>query len=389
MLRCVSCGKNYEVKTNRQICGCGEPLELDFFSGKVKSGKTAWERYRDFFPFEISKKLSLSEGDTSLIKANKLSKKYDVELHLKNETVNPTGSFKDRGTVLSLQRAVELRVKRIGTVSTGNMGASVAAYGKRAGLEPVILVSDDISCEKLGGIAAYEPTLVKVSGDYGDLFYESLDIHGDYTNIYFSNSNSPYRIEGYKTLGFELVEESVPDFVMIPTSSGGLLRGVMKGFMELESSGFIDDIPVIVCVQAKGCSPIDRAFERCQTSIRGWKEPCTLARAIANPYPPGGNRILRLLDEFDGLSTAVSDEEIVSAQRDIASEGVLCQPASAVGVAAVKKLRENGIIEKGAEIVSVITGSGLKHDHSDFIQSEIYNIGLLELKELFEREFDR
>ncbi|MEF8873693.1 MAG: threonine synthase [Candidatus Thermoplasmatota archaeon] len=389
MLRCVSCGKTYTPKTGRQICGCGEPLELEYFSGKIKSGKTSWAKYRDFLPFDPSRELSLSEGGTPMIKANRLSKKYDVDLHLKNETVNPTWSFKDRGTVLSLQRARKLGVGRVGTVSTGNMGASVAAYGKRAGLDPMIMVTEDISDGKLNQIAVYGATIVEVSGDYGELFYESLDLSREDDQVYFSNSNSPYRIEGYKTIAFESVERLMPEYVMIPTSSGGLFRGMMKGFIEMDRCGIIDDIPVLISVQAEGCSPIYRAFRDERGSIKRWKEPKTVASAIANPYPPGGNEVLRKLDEYRGICTVVSDDEINSAQRKIVTEGIFCQPASTVGVAAVKKLRQNDAIEKGSKVVSIITGSGLKHISKNFIQPKVYSCEMSELEKWFERELER
>jgi len=384
MLRCVSCGKEYPSESVRHICECKEPLEMGLFSGKVRSGGSVWRRFRGFLPCQPSKKLSIFEGDTPGVKAKKLSKEFGVELVLKNETVNPTWSFKDRGTLLSLQRAMDIGVKKVGTVSTGNMGVSVSAYCKRAGLDPVVLVDHDISNEKLNQIAIYGGTVIKVSGDYGDLYYESLKI-GKNKNIYFSNSNSPYRIEGYKTISFEIEERSLPDYVVIPTSSGGLFRGVLKGFVEMEKSGILDRMPVPICVQAEGCSPICRAFDSHEKKIKRWHDPDTIASAIANPYPPGGEEVLRKLDDHNGICTTVSNDEMISAQLKIASEGIFSQPASAVGVAAVEKLREKEEIEEGAEVVSIITGSGLKHLFPRPTEHLEFSCDISDLKDLFEK----
>ncbi|MBS3816307.1 MAG: threonine synthase [Candidatus Thermoplasmatota archaeon] len=390
-MRCVACGKEYSSKKSRQICRCGEPLEVEHIPGKIASGGTVWKRFRDFFPQEMKETdlrdlHTLSEGETPTIKVDELSEIYDVDLYLKNETVNPTWSFKDRGTVTSLIHASRLGAKTIGTVSTGNMASSVAAYGNRLGSKTVVLVPEDISDRKLEQIAAYDPLILKVAGDYGDLFYESLELSADDPEIYFSNSNSPYRIEGYKTLAFEIIEESSPDFVIIPTSSGGLFRGVMKGLIELKKSGILDKIPTPVSVQAAGCSPIVRAYQGGKKKIERWSEPGTEAGAIANPLPPGGNEVLRKLDEHDGLCTKVSDEEIMDAQNKIASEGIFCQPASAVGVAALKDLRENGSIEKGSEVITIITGSGLKNLRGKFDRQRVKHIDISELKEWYEEE---
>ncbi|MFW5907816.1 MAG: threonine synthase [Candidatus Natronoplasma sp.] len=387
MLRCVSCGKEYTDKSGKQICSCGGPVESEYITGSVRRGEGVWKRYGEFLPCDLPGTLSLREGDTPLIKSEKLSERYGLDLFFKNETVNPTWSFKDRGTVLSLQRALELDAERVGTVSTGNMGVSVAAYGARKELEPLVLVTENIAEEKLMQIDAYGPTIIKVYGDYGELFYKSLEISWD--NIYFSNSNSPYRIEGYKTLAFEVTERFVPDYMIMPTSSGGLFRGVMKGFIEMERCGVIDEIPIPVSVQAAGCSPIYRAFESGEKSIKRWKDPKTAASAIANPYPPGGNEVLRKLDEYGGLCVAVSDEEVLQAQRMIASEGIFCQPASAVGVAAVDQLREKGIIEREAEVISIITGSGLKKLDLRRGEVDVVSCDMSGLERCLERELER
>lgn len=359
-LRCTKCGREYPLESFIQRCEiCNEPLELELLKGEIREGKTVWGRYRDFYPFELEIEYSLGEGDTPLTKVQKLSKELEVELYIKNETLNPTWSFKDRGTFVGIHRALKLGFRKIGTVSTGNMAASVASYGQRFGLETYILLSSTIPEEKLLPIAVYEPNLIKVLGDYGELYFKSLEI-GRKNGIYFINSDDPFRIEGYKTISFEIVESFVPDYVLIPTSSGGLFRGILKGFLELKESKIIEEIPTLICVQAQGCSPIYKAFIEGKDRIVHFKNPNTIAHAIENPYPPSGNDVLRKLRKYKGFCIAVSDEEILNAQKELAKEGIFAQPASTVGIAALKRLRREKEISKGERIVSIITGSGLK-----------------------------
>ncbi|ASJ10965.1 threonine synthase [Thermococcus sp. P6] len=359
MLKCTSCGRRYPLGEPYQRCECGEPLELELFRGAPGRGRKVWERFSQFYPFELDPEYSLGEGDTPLTKAKRLSGELGVKLYLKNETLNPTWSFKDRGTYLGIHRALQLGFKKIGTVSTGNMAASVAAYGARAGLETYVLVSSGIAEEKLKALAPYGAKVIKVRGDYGELYYRSLEI-GREKGIYFINSDDPFRIEGYKSISFEIIEEVTPDYVVVPTSSGGLFRGIVKGFLELKESEIIEKLPRFVVVQAKGCSPICGAFEKKKERVERFESPRTIAHAIENPYPPSGNAVLRLLKEFNGLCVTVTDEEILKAQKELGGEGIFVQPASATGIAAIRKLVAGKIVEEGAKIVDILTGAGLK-----------------------------
>ncbi|MCD6559579.1 MAG: threonine synthase [Palaeococcus sp.] len=362
MLKCTRCGREYPLNEPYQRCECGEPLELELFKGLPGIGRRVWERFSQFFPFELDLELSLGEGDTPLTKAKHLSKELGVRLYLKNETLNPTWSFKDRGTFVGIHRALELGFKRIGTVSTGNMAASVAAYGARFGFETFILLPSNIAEEKLKALALYGAKIIKVRGDYGELYYKSLEFGRD-RGIYFINSDDPFRVEGYKSISFEIIEDVTPDYVLIPTSSGGLFRGIVKGFLELKESELIEELPKFVVIQAEGCSPICSAFYEERQKIERFENPHTIAHAIENPYPPSGNAVLRLLRKLEGLCVSVDDKEILSAQRALGEEGIFVQPASATSIAALKKLRENGTVEKGAKVVSILTGSGIKTLH--------------------------
>ncbi|KQH83346.1 threonine synthase [Thermococcus thioreducens] len=351
-LVCPICGKTYEEPVQR--CECGEPVEFETFKGEPYIGKSVWERFWDFWPVEPALELSLGEGDTPLIRS-KLGKELGVKLYLKNETANPTWSFKDRGTFLAMSYAVKVGYKAVGTVSTGNMAASVSAYASRFGLKAKILVSESASDEKLKAVSVYGGEVIRVRGDYGRLYFDSMKL-GKRLGVYFMNSDNPFRVEGYKGIAFEIAEEISPDYVLIPTSSGGLFRGVAKGFIELHESGLIDRVPTLIAVQAEGCSPICRAFREGKIRIERFENPKTIAKAIANPYPPSGNAVLKLLREFGWKCVSVSDDKILEAQRKLAGEGLFVQPASATGIAALKKLE----LPEGAKVVSILTGSGLK-----------------------------
>lgn len=355
-LVCPLCGLRYDEPVQR--CECGEPVEFELFTSEPYIGKTVWERFWDFWPVEPALEFSLGEGDTPLVKS-KIGGELGVRLYLKNETVNPTWSFKDRGTFLAMSYALKAGYKAVGTVSTGNMAASVSAYASRFGLNAKILVSESASNEKLKAVSVYGGDVIRVRGDYGRLYFESLKL-GEKLGVYFINSDNPFRVEGYKGIAFEIAEEVTPDYVLIPTSSGGLFRGVAKGFIELHKSGLIESVPILIAVQAEGCSPICRAFSEGKTKIERFEGPKTIAKAIANPYPPSGNAVLKLLRELGWLCVAVSDDEIGEAQRKLAREGLFVQPASATGIAALRKLVESGTIPEGAKVVSILTGSGLK-----------------------------
>ncbi|MBN2252414.1 MAG: pyridoxal-phosphate dependent enzyme, partial [Kosmotogaceae bacterium] len=224
-LICTACGKEYSDERFR--CECGEPLEVVIEMKRIvkirfhRSG--ILESFSDLLPvLEDKDSLSLGEGFTPLTRLDGKDSS-GLELYVKNESINPTWSFKDRGSYLAVLDAINRGCNHIGTVSTGNMAASVAAYGKRAGLKTTILVSDSIPNEKVSPISIYGSRIIKVTGDYGQLYYDSLDA-GRNSGIYFANSDVPMRVEGSKTISFEVflqLGERVPDFVIVPTSSGG------------------------------------------------------------------------------------------------------------------------------------------------------------------------
>lgn len=395
-LVCTNCGESYDKETKNFRCDkCGEPIELEEVKeGKISDGnpldQTLLERYKDFYPsLSTENNYSLNEGFTSLVSVEDMAKEYGISgLYFKNETQNPTWSFKDRGTVTGVLRAINLGYKKIGTVSTGNMATSVAAYGARAGLDTYILVKKGIAEEKLKPIAIYGAKLIEVEGDYSKLYDESLAI-GHENDIYFINSDVPYRVEGYKTMAFEICEQlgfEAPDYVIVPTSAGGDIRGIEKGFREFYKLGLIDKLPKMVAVQASGCSPIYNAFREGKLEISRVADPETIAHAIENPYPPSGNQVLRMLKKNGGLALGVDDVDILKSQKKLASLGLFVQPASATSLAAVEKLYKEKLLKESDNVVCVLTGSGLKYTAAlDEHDLDVYTCKLEELNDFIKK----
>lgn len=367
---CLLCGLNYEPDIYYPFCHrCHSPLIVQtykktphFHFDRVSS----LEKFKSFLPlFQIDRNLLLGEGNTPLLRLSRLEKKLKLPFSIfaKNEMTNPTHSFKDRGTAVVIQKAVNLKIKKLGTVSTGNMAASTAAYGAKAGLKTYILLKEDASLEKTLSTGVYGANLISVKGDYGELFFQSYQI-GKKIGIYFANSCDPYRLEGYKLTSFEIylqLGKKVPQYVFVPVSSGGHLVGLFLGFLELKKGGYIRKLPHFVGLQAQGCAPIVEAWEKKRTEIKAVKNPQTIAHAIANPSPPAGRLVLKLLQQYDGQMLAVTDEEIMKAQAELASiEGLFCDPASATTLAGLKKWRRLYPQIVPREVVLILTGSGLK-----------------------------
>lgn len=348
---------------------CGEPLEIRGYANPaVRTGswqaQSLIERYAEFLPTGgYNPDLSLGEGFTPLLDVPELADELGVSrLLLKNETVNPTWSFKDRGTVVAIADALRLGSRALGVVSTGNMAASVAAYGARAGLPVLVLVGAETPVHKLALVAVYGPTIIRVHGDYGELYHQSLALGRGL--VRFLNSDAPARVEGSKTIAFEVCEQmgyEPPDWVIVPTSSGGNFRGILKGFEEMERAGLIDRVPRMVCAQASGRAPIFEAWSRGDDVVSRVSQSRTMLHAISNPYPPSGNAVLRCLRALGGVCTAVNDECALRWQVRLARFGLFAQPEGAVALAAAHALRSGGLIRRNESVLCVVTGSGLKY----------------------------
>ena len=386
---CAECGRESDNSSGFERCVCGGPLE--YLSLIRRGSRISLDTgcllidFSDFLPpLRYDSSVSLGEGRTPLISCEG-PELEGFKVLLKNETVNPTWSFKDRGTYLTLLDATERGFSRFGTVSTGNMAASVAAYGARTGLDTTVLVSADIPDEKIRPITVYGPRVARVKGDYSDLFYKSIGSASSW-GVYFSNSDVSMRVEGSKTIAFEIflqLGEKVPDYVIVPTSSGGNIRGIEKGFRELREARLTERTPTMIAVQASGCSPIHQAFQNGRESVERFHNPSTIAHAIENPLPPSGNSVLKMLRRNGGTTIAVDEEDIIQAQQRLALRGFFVQPASATSLAAIEKLKKLGSLN-GSTVVSILTGSGLKYPSAlDKHPAQVIDVSIDSLDSLF------
>jgi threonine synthase len=319
------------------------------------------DRYAMYLPLtDATPRISLGEGYTPLIHARRLGRLIGCPLlHLKFEGTNPTGSFKDRGMVLAVAKAIEAGATTLMCASTGNTAASAAAYGAANGLEVVVVLpAGQIALGKLLAAQFAGARVVAVDGS----FDEALDVVRRLTEggeagraVTLVNSVNPHRLAGQKTAAFEVCEDlgGVPDYLAIPVGNAGNISAYWLGFTDYAQAGLVDTRPVMLGFQAEGAAPLVLG--------RPVDNPKTVATAIRIGRPASGELALRARDESKGTIEAVSDEEILAAYRDLARyEGIFCEPASAASVAGVRKLAAAGRIDPGATIVCVLTGHGLK-----------------------------
>ena len=367
---CIFCSRHYPADPMSQFCTVGGELLLCSLPEQERhiyhDKQNPLERYIDYLPMtSVDHSLLLGEGNSPFSRLARVMKAYGLpETFAKNETTNPTASFKDRGTTVAIQMASHLGISEIGTVSTGNMGISTAAYGARSGIRTHVLIKEDTSREKLLSVSIHGPNVIKVSGDYGELARRSFLI-GKRKGIYFMNGADPFRIEGYKVIGFEIFEQlnqQCPTHIIVPTSSGAHLAGLMKAYRELSRQGLIEHMPKFVGVQAEGCSPMAQAYAAGQTKFERANGTDTIAQSITNPDPPAGNIALKWVREMDGMIISVSDEEMLSAQKTLAElEGLFCLPESATTLAGMLRLQEKGMFGAEDRVVLVVTGSGTRN----------------------------
>ncbi len=315
-------------------------------------------RYMEFLPItDVSGIVSLNEGNTPLIKTIRL-KDYinkDIEIYLKNEGLNPSGSFKDRGMTVAISKALEEEGKAVICASTGNTSASAAAYAAKGGLKAYVLIPEGkIALGKLAQAVMHGAKVIQVEGNFDEALSIVREISEKYP-VTMVNSLNPYRIEGQKTAAFEVCDQLgfVPTFHALPVGNAGNITAYWKGFKEYKSSGKTDSLPKMIGFQAEGAAPIVRG--------KVVKNPETLATAIRIGNPASWKRAEAARDESGGIIDMVSDEEIISAYQLIARyEGIFCEPASAASVAGVIKLNGKGYFKKGDSIVCTLTGHGLK-----------------------------
>ncbi len=310
--------------------------------------------FKEWLPVnEDTPELTLQEGNTPLIHMKKISEQWGVNLYVKTEGTNPTGSFKDRGMVLAVAKAKEEGKKVLICASTGNTSASAAAYGARAGMRTIVVIPEGrIALGKLAQAKMYGAEILEIEGNFDEaLNMVRLAGEGDVALV---NSVNPYRLEGQKTIAFETIEQlgKVPDVFALPVGNAGNISASWQGFKEYAGRKG-SALPKLLGVQAEGAAPIvyDRVFE----------QPETIATAIRIGNPASWAFAKNALAESEGTILAVTDEEIIDAYRLISSvEGVFAEPGSCASIAGVKKQIDNDLLKKGATVVAVLTGNGLK-----------------------------
>jgi len=356
------------------LCSCGAPLLARYrleaaaaLDRERLEGHTLW-RYHAMLPVQSpAGVVSLGEGMTPLLRAQRLGKGLGLHhLYIKDESLNPTGSFKARGLALAIARAAELGVTRVAIPSAGNAGGATAAYAARAGLEAYVFMPRDVprafivECQINGAHVELVDGLIT---DAGRRVAAGRDEHGWFD---LSTLKEPYRVEGKKTMGYELAEQfdwELPQVIIYPTGGGTGLIGMWKSFDEMEALGWIDSHrPRMVSVQAAGCAPIVRAFESGATRAEPWPNAATMAAGLRVPSAVGDALMLRALRDSEGTAVAVSEEEILWGVKAIGqSEGLFVCPEGGAALAGLRRLVEQGWIDREERVVLFNTGSGLKY----------------------------
>ena len=374
---CITCGRKYDLDEVVYSCrNCGDILEIihDFDVLKKNLSKSNWQslplsvwKYKDFLPIRNPLRVvSLAEGGTGLYLCRRLGNALGIKrLYVKNEGENPTGSFKDRGMTVGVSKALELGVKMVTCASTGNTSASLAAYAAKAGLSCVILIpSGGVAYGKLAQAMIYGAKVVQIRGNFDRALEMVLQLSEEHREIYLLNSINPYRLEGQKTIAYEICDQlgrELPGTVIVPVGNAGNISAIWKGFTEFNTLGLISELPRMVGIQAEGAAPIAEAVKAGKDFITPVEMPETVASAIRIGAPVSWKKALRAIKNSKGTAETVTDLEILAAQKMLARyEGIFVEPASASSIAGLKKMLEHGTIDKDEIVVCVTTGHGLK-----------------------------
>jgi threonine synthase len=373
-LKCKECSTTYPLEA-RYVCErCFGPLEVAYgapegdaaqLRRRIQAGPHTIWRYADFLPLEAGVRPALPTGWTPLVKADRLAERLGLgELYVKNETANPTHSFKDRVVSVALARAGELGFETIACASTGNLANAVAAHAAAAGLESYVLIPADLEPEKILATGAYGTNVVAIRGNYDAVNRLCTELSGDRPWAFVNVNLRPYYAEGSKTLAFETAEQlgwELPDRVVAPIASGSLFTKVARGFQEFIDAGLVHgELPAFNGAQALGCSPVAAAFEAGTDVCRPVK-PDTIAKSLAIGNPADGPYAVELARRTAGGIDSVTDDEIRAGIRLLAeTTGIFTETAGGVTTAVLAKLAERGDIGPDERVVAYITGDGLK-----------------------------
>ena len=375
-LRCRECGRTYPAEALHVCDFCFGPLEVTYdyervaatiTRERIEAGPRSIWRYADLLPVADAHPVDLGAGFTPLVRADRLAAELGLgELWIKDDTANPTGSFKDRVVSVALTKARQLGFKVAACASTGNLANSVAAHAARAGMDSVVLIPHDLERAKVTMTSVYGGRVFAVQGSYDDVNRLCAELTSEQPEWAFVNVNvRTYYAEGSKTLAFEVAEQlgwKAPDHVVVPIGSGSQLTKVAKGFQELWKVGLLDEEPSVRVsgAQADGCSPVATAFAEGTDAIRPVK-PKTIAKSLAIGNPADGWYALDAIRTSGGSCASVTDAEILDGIRLLArTEGIFAETAGGVTIATLAKLAAQGAIRSDERVVAMVTGHGLK-----------------------------
>lgn len=382
-LRCPECRKEYDSSLINSLCTCGSPLLAKYDMRKASErftreaisgrGQDLW-RYHELLPvLDEQHVVTLGEGMTPLLTAGRLGKEVGLtNLLVKDEGVIPTGTFKARGAAVGVSRALELGVTKIVMPTNGNAGAAWSVYAARAGIETHVVMPEGAPRITMAECVAAGAHLYLVDGLISDAGAIVKNAAGRLGLFDVSTLKEPYRVEGKKTMGLEILEQlswTAPDVILYPTGGGVGLIGINKAVSELTELGLLESRPRLVAVQAEGCAPVVRSWEKRVRMCEFWENSQTVAFGINVPKPLGDRLILDALYDSEGCAIAVGDEEILAAQKLAGKlEGVFMCPEGAATVAALPKLRESGWLDRDETVVVLNTGAGLKYPETVSIE---------------------
>jgi threonine synthase len=375
-LRCRECDRRYDAGALYVCEWCFGPLEVVYdypaiaaatSREKIASRAPDIWRYEELLPVAPTASVNLGTGYTPLVRADRLAAELGLgELWIKNDTVNPTGSFKDRVVTVALTKAQELGIKVIGAASTGNLANSVAAHAAHAGMRSVVLIPADLEPAKVITTAIFGATLIAVEGSYDEVNRLCGEILGEHPDWGFVNVNlRTYYAEGSKTLAFEVAEQlgwTAPDHVVVPIGSGSQLTKIAKGFRELAQVGLLEGEQSVRIsgAQAAGCSPVAVAFAEGRDAIKP-QRPDTIAKSVAIGDPADGVYALDEVRRSGGAVGQVTDDEIVEGIKLLArTEGIFAETAGGVTIATLAQLAAKGVVHRSERVVAYVTGNGLK-----------------------------
>ena len=383
-LRCRSCSREYPVEPLNVCDFCFGPLEVMYdydamarvvTRERIMNGPLSVWRYENLLPVDGHDRVDIEAGFTPLIKCENLGRILGLDhLYVKNDSVNPTYSFKDRVVTVAATKAREFGFDTLACASTGNLAASVAAHAARAGMKSFVFIPADLEQGKIIGASIYNPTLVAVDGSYDEVNRLCSEVGDNYPWAFVNINIRPYYAEGSKTMGYEVAEQlgwRAPDNVVVPAASGSMFTKIWKGLHEFSSLGLIGNVKTRMhLAQAEGCSPIVEAYQSDTLHVRPVR-PNTVAKSLAIGNPADGYFALKVIQESEGSGVVVPEDEVVEGVRLLAeTEGIFTETAGGVVVSALRQLATQGRLKRDEVTVAYITGNGLKTQEpmSEFVR---------------------